>query len=143
MLLLSHALTMSPAKGLMLGLTQTLSLSLSQALILSLPEALTLVLNKALIFSVTKFFTLSLGHFLTRFLAFTLTLSRVNILPLMLTKDVMLCLPQALNLVPRPLDCPSLGSMPLSSQCSVTTVITMLHALIITMPHEHCHLNAP
>ena len=72
----------------------------------SLPEVLTLVLNKALIFSVTKVFTLSLGHFLTRFLAFTLSLSRANVLPLMLTKDLMPCLPQALNLVPRLLDCP-------------------------------------
>ena len=45
MLLQSHALTVCPAKGLMLSLTQALSLSLRQALTLSLPEALTLVLN--------------------------------------------------------------------------------------------------
>ena len=73
---------------------------------LSLPEALTLVLNKALIYPLTKVFTLSLGHFLTRFLAFTLSLSRANVLPLMQTKYLMLCLPQELNLVPRLLDCP-------------------------------------
>ena len=85
MLLLSHSLTVSPAKGLTLGLTQALSLSLSQALMLSLPEALILVLNKALIVSVTMVFILSLGHFRARFLAFTLSLSRANVLPLMLT----------------------------------------------------------
>ena len=45
-LFLSHALTVSSAKGLTLGLTQALSHSLSQALTLFLPEALTLTAPK-------------------------------------------------------------------------------------------------
>ena len=97
MLLLSHALTVSPAEGLRLSLTQALSLSLRQAPRRSLPEPLTQVLNKDLILSVTVVFTLSPGHFLTLYLYLNVTLSLAKVEPLMPTKGLMLCVTQALT----------------------------------------------